>query len=88
MTDRDILLDLVRGTRCACTAAKKPRMSLCRGCYGRLPVGLQRALYERDEYPAAYRRALTFLGFPEPANAAPDRGPQAGATPDLFQTHK
>ncbi len=89
MTDRDILIDLVRGARCACTAAKKPPMSFCRGCYGRLPVGLQQALYARDgTYPDAYRRALTVLGFQEPGAQPLDRPPTPIPTPPFHTTHK
>ena len=67
MTDLEILRDLVSGARCACTAPKRKRMALCKGCYGRLPEGTQRALYHREDYPATYRRCLVFLGLTEPA---------------------
>ena len=69
-SDIDLRRDLVRGTVCACTGPKKRRHSLCEGCFGRLSEGLQRALYDDAEYPAAYRRALTHLGLngPQPAN--------------------
>ena len=89
MTDHEILLDLVRGTQCACTSSKKPRMSFCRGCYGRLPVGVQQALYARDgSYPDAYRRALVILGFTEPGAKAPDRAPTPRPFPLNQATHK
>ncbi len=89
MTDQEIYADLVRGTTCACTAAKKPRMSFCRGCYGRLPGGVQQALYDRDGgYPDAYRRARTVLGMPIQPATRPDRSPTPVSLEPSTQTHK
>lgn len=61
MTDADIWDALLRKQECACGGAKRGRQSFCRGCWGRLPEGLQKALWDRAEYAAAYRRALEFL---------------------------
>jgi len=89
MTDRNIYIDLLTGTRCVCTSTKKRGMSLCAGCYGRLPIGVKHALYDRDgNYPDAYRRALTVLGLPEPVAQPPDRGPSPVAAQPFESTHK
>lgn len=68
MSDADIWDALLRRQTCACGSAKRGRQSFCPGCWGRLPEGLRTALWERAEYPSAYRRALTFL---QPAPTAP-----------------
>ena len=70
-TDREIWDALLLSQSCACGGLKRRRKSFCPGCYKRLPEGLQRALYNRDEYPDAYRRALTVLGFDSPHQPKP-----------------
>ncbi len=44
---------------------KRARQTFCRGCFGRLPRGMQTDLYKRfgEGYEEAYRAAVKFLGF-------------------------
>jgi hypothetical protein len=58
------LIESLNSAECpACHQRKKPRMTLCGGCYRALPKGTQARLYQRigEGYEAAVAEALKFL---------------------------
>lgn len=59
------LLKSLRGSTCpACGGVKRPRMTLCYGCYKSLPHDAKMNLYKRvgDGYEPAVQFAMEFLG--------------------------
>ena len=63
LDDRKFYLDTLRSNECQCGKGKKPRYSLCWGCYHELPRELQIALYKPigNGYEDAYDEAVIYL---------------------------
>lgn len=71
MTAIEILQDLGRA-ECRCGNYKRKGYSLCAACYARLPLDLQRPLYQRmgAGYEEAYLAALNALGLAQPSQGS------------------
>lgn len=73
-TELVVIVNELRGTLCRCGSKKAPKQTFCRRCYMRLPVKLQRALYNRvgEGYEEAYTESVEWF---DKANAtAAERG--------------
>lgn len=57
-------IDMLRSNECLCGRYKKQKLVFCYRCYKKLPVAMQRALYNRlgDGFEEAFEEAVKYLG--------------------------